>query len=131
MDDYEIVDIDVDVEKLDIGTKLAIQRTILSNTRTFSAWVRTGLSLVLAGFGIVKFIGIRDKYQSLVFLLGIIFVFTGIGVYIYAYLNYKKGYKKLTRDKTELCLPLVALFLLTLSLVVTALFVIALLIIFE
>lgn len=71
------------IEELDTKTILAIQRTVLANTRTFAAWVRTGLSSVLAGFGIVKFMGNNDKYQAFVSSIGILFVIIGIGIYIY------------------------------------------------
>ena len=34
---------------------LALDRTILANERTYQAWIRTGLALLLAGLGIFRF----------------------------------------------------------------------------
>ena len=120
------------IEELDTNTILAIQRTVLANTRTFAAWVRTGLSSVLAGFGIVKFMGNNDKYQAFVSSIGILFVIIGIGIYIYGYSSYKISYRRLVdRDKHNLSIPLYVSLFITIGLIITSLFIIFLLILFK
>ena len=119
------------VVETDQSLQLSIERTILSNTRTYSAWVRTGLSLVLAGFGIVKFLGNNDDYQAFVSLIGILFVLLGIAVYIYAYKSYKQSYMNLEKENERRIALLKPTLFLTTGLVVTAVFVIALLILFR
>lgn len=51
-------DIQGDSEKLARErTDLARQRNLLANERTFSAWLRTGLSAMVAGLGIARLLG--------------------------------------------------------------------------
>lgn len=119
------------VVETDQSLQLSIERTILSNTRTFSAWVRTGLSLVLAGFGIVKFLGNNDKYQAFVSGIGILFVLLGISVYFYGYRSYKQSYLKLEKENKKRVALLKPTYFLTVGLVVSAGFVIILLILFR
>jgi len=38
------------------NNKLALDRTILANDRTYQAWIRTGLALFASGLGTVKFL---------------------------------------------------------------------------
>lgn len=119
------------VVETDQSLQLSIERTILSNTRTFSAWVRTGLSLVLAGFGIVKFLGNNDKYQVFVSLIGILFVVLGIAVYVYGYRSYKQSYLRLEKENARRVELLKPTFIFTIGLVLSAALVIVLLILFR
>jgi putative membrane protein len=48
---------------LDVGTKLAVERTRLAHERTLMAWVRTATSLISFGFTIYKFFQIETKGQ--------------------------------------------------------------------
>jgi inner membrane protein YidH len=48
---------------LDVGTRLAIDRTRLAHERTLMAWVRTSTSLISFGFAIYKFFEIELKRQ--------------------------------------------------------------------
>lgn len=41
--------------RLDVGTRLAVDRTRLAHERTLMAWVRTATSLISFGFTIYKF----------------------------------------------------------------------------
>lgn len=122
---------DINQNDVDKSLLLAIERTVLSNTRTFSAWVRTGLSLVLAGFGIVKFLGNNDSYQAFVSSIGILFVVLGIGVYVYGYRTYKQSYLKLEKENKRRIELLKPTYYFTLGLVFSALLVIILLILFR
>ncbi|VAW20370.1 hypothetical protein MNBD_ALPHA12-99, partial [hydrothermal vent metagenome] len=38
------------------SNSLALDRTILANERTYQAWIRTGLALLVAGLGIFRFL---------------------------------------------------------------------------
>jgi putative membrane protein len=48
---------------LDVGTRLAVDRTRLAHERTLMAWVRTATSLITFGFTIYKFFQFELKGQ--------------------------------------------------------------------
>ena len=48
---------------LDVGTRLAVDRTRLAYERTLMAWVRTATSLISFGFTIYKFFQLELKGQ--------------------------------------------------------------------
>jgi inner membrane protein YidH len=48
---------------LDVGTRLAVDRTALAHERTLMAWVRTATSLISFGFTIYKFFQFELKGQ--------------------------------------------------------------------
>jgi len=50
---------------LDIGTRLAYDRTRLAYDRTMMAWVRTGTSLISFGFTIYKFFQLETQREAL------------------------------------------------------------------
>lgn len=50
------------------NNKLALDRTVLANDRTYQAWIRTGLALFASGLGAAKFL---KEEMSLWILLGI------------------------------------------------------------
>ena len=43
-------------QKIPDPTRLAMDRTILANERTYQAWLRTGLSALAAGLGVARFL---------------------------------------------------------------------------
>ena len=47
--------------RLDVGTRLAVDRTRLAHERTLMAWVRTATSLISFGFTIYKFFQLEIK----------------------------------------------------------------------
>lgn len=47
---------DDDPEKTEFRNRLAEDRTVLANERTYTAWVRTGLAALAAGVGFEKFL---------------------------------------------------------------------------
>ena len=51
------------VKSLDVGTRLAVDRTRLAHERTLMAWVRTATSLISFGFTIYKFFQFELKGQ--------------------------------------------------------------------
>ncbi len=50
------------------NNKLALDRTVLANDRTYQAWIRTGLALFVSGLGVAKFL---KEEMSLWILVGI------------------------------------------------------------
>jgi putative membrane protein len=50
-------------KSLDVGTRLAVDRTRLAHERTLMAWVRTATSLISFGFTIYKFFQFELKNQ--------------------------------------------------------------------
>jgi len=51
------------IKPLDVGTRLAVDRTRLAHERTLMAWVRTAASLISFGFTIYKFFQFELKGQ--------------------------------------------------------------------
>ena len=109
-------------------TSLARDRTALSNQRTFSAWLRTGLSSVLAGLAIVKFIGNNEIYKGFVLLIGLIFEFIGIGIYVLSYITYRKAIKDKFKERKGGRAIFILLSIITLGLIVAAVMIAILLI---
>lgn len=76
-------------------TDWAIERTLLAKERTFSAWSRTGISAMVAGIGIARFLSSVNS-PWIARTLGFILVATGAAIYIVGYLSYYKALKKLS-----------------------------------
>jgi len=70
--------------KLDVGTRLAVDRTRLAHERTLMAWVRTATSLISFGFTIYKFFqferGPAPAAQSLIGARGFALIMIGTGL---------------------------------------------------
>jgi putative membrane protein len=78
-------------------TDLARQRNLLANERTFSAWLRTGLSAVVAGLGIARLLdpgGLLPIAHS----IGVILVLTGGGIYVLAFWRYGQVSRSLEQE---------------------------------
>jgi putative membrane protein len=63
--------------KLDVATRLAVDRTRLAHERTLMAWVRTATSLISFGFTIYKFFQFE---RSLIGARGFALIMIGIGL---------------------------------------------------
>jgi putative membrane protein len=78
-------------------TQWAIERTLLAKERTFSAWSRTGISAMVAGIGIARFLSsVNSPWVART--LGIVLVATGAAVYIIGFISYYKALKKLSEQ---------------------------------
>ncbi len=76
-------------------TDWAMERTLLAKERTFSAWGRTGISAMVAGIGIARFLtSVESPWVARA--LGMILVATGAAIYIIGFLSYYKALKKLS-----------------------------------
>jgi putative membrane protein len=76
-------------------TEWAIERTLLAKERTFSAWSRTGISAMVAGIGIARFLSSVNS-PWIARALGFILVATGAAIYVIGFLSYYKALKKLS-----------------------------------
>lgn len=64
-------------------------RSYLAAERTFAAWVRTGISLIILGLAIARFLAIRNDPFKLYFLvIGGSYVLEGIALLIFAVVDY-------------------------------------------
>ncbi|WP_158301434.1 YidH family protein [Methanocella paludicola] len=75
-------------------TTLAMQRNIMANERTFSAWLRTGLALIVAAIALPRIIHFVYWAWTLK-LIGLIFIAIATTVFIVAYWRYEAESKKL------------------------------------
>lgn len=72
-------------EKLILRDQLAIDRTVLSNERTFLAYIRTALALFATGGFVIRFFD-----SSLLEVLGWVFIILGIITVIIGKFRYRK-----------------------------------------
>ncbi len=63
---------------------LALDRTIFSNERTFLAWCRTSLTLIIAGMSFIQFFG-----HSIYTVVGAISIVGGIFIFILGFARYR------------------------------------------
>ncbi len=89
---------EIELEKLaQENNKVARQRALLDSERTFSAWLRTGLASVIAGFGVSIFMA-SGTHSWLAPLVASIFILTGSVVYVLAFWSYQEAYKELRAE---------------------------------
>ncbi len=68
----------------------ADDRTLMAEERTFSAWVRTGLTSLATGLGIVKLIP-ADHQGWMVDAIGILLVIVGGLAFAFGFWGYRRG----------------------------------------
>ena len=68
-------------------TDWALERTRLAKERTLAAWLRTGLTIIAAGFAIAKFIQ-SDEPLWITRSIGILFILLGGATFGLAFYNY-------------------------------------------
>ncbi|HEB73259.1 MAG TPA: DUF202 domain-containing protein [Nitrospirae bacterium] len=64
---------------------LALDRTVLANERTYQAWIRTGLSLFIAGLGVLKFLRDEMPFWILVVIATLFILFSAIAFLLAAW----------------------------------------------
>jgi len=69
-------------------TNLAAERTRLAKERTFAAWVRTALAAVGIGIALAKLLPSAED-KLLVQIVGILFMATGILIFVYGLISYR------------------------------------------
>jgi putative membrane protein len=68
------------VEEEDPRQRLAYDRTLLANERTFAAWIRTGLSVAAVGLAAGQLLPEAAGRRRYVAALGVLLVVAGIGI---------------------------------------------------
>lgn len=72
-----------------IRTEQAERRTQLANERTLSAWVRTGLTMLIAAFAAARLL----QHATLVWvptLVAVLFVVISVLTFLFAFVSYRK-----------------------------------------
>ena len=79
-----------ETEEMILRDHLATDRTTLANERTFLAYIRTALSITVAGASFIKFTDIM-----LINVIGYLFVPLGLGIGILGVQRYLRIHKRL------------------------------------
>ena len=86
----------VDHSKMILRDFLAIDRTILANQNTFLAYIRTALTLFVAGVTFIRFFEL-----TVVVIIGWIFVPVGVVTFIIGLIRYNKKRRVLDKIMTR------------------------------
>jgi uncharacterized membrane protein YidH (DUF202 family) len=70
-------------------TELARKQVAMANERTYNSWIRTGLTAVVGGLFIARFLGEGVK-DPVITSIGIILILSSIGFYLLGYWRYKE-----------------------------------------
>ncbi|QBQ55727.1 YidH family protein [Nitrosococcus wardiae] len=105
-------------------TDLAFHRNLLAEQRTFSAWVRTGLTAIALGFAAVKLLD-RAEPKWAVYVAGSILIAAGIGIHLLSFWNYYGTFRRLKQEGLP-GLPIWSVVLITLSLLLSGTLILAL-----
>ncbi len=81
-------------------TDLAMARTLFAKQRTFAAWVRTGLSSMSVGFGIVKLLPDVEP-RWLVVTLGCVMIVVGGSMQVLGFGGYYRAHMRLEAAGTR------------------------------
>ena len=60
------------------NNKLALDRTVLANDRTYQAWIRTGLSLFASGLGAARFLKEEMPLWSLLLVSSVLLILSAL-----------------------------------------------------
>ena len=79
--------------------QLALERTLLAAERTFSAWIRTGLTAIGGGLAVARVLVFRsDVHELLAHAIGGLLVAWGAAVFIHGILSYHHTCKGLSQE---------------------------------
>lgn len=81
----------------DPRVELAFSRTHLANERTYAAWLRTGLSIAAAGYGIARLVPVPRREATYAALTGGLLVFIGAVLIIMGAWSYRQTHVRLCR----------------------------------
>lgn len=65
--------------------RLALDRTVLANERTYAAWIRTGLTSLVAGLGIARFLSNSMPLWSTHIIATILILFSAVSFILAAW----------------------------------------------
>lgn len=77
--------------------RLAYDRTHLANERTFAAWIRTGLTVSAAGFGVTHLSSELKVAPAASLWLGMLFGLAGIGFILFGAWRFSRVSRDLSR----------------------------------
>ena len=77
----------------------AVDRTLMAEERTYSAWVRTGLTSIASGLGIVKLT--PGPLDVSVRILGVLLVVAGGLAFAFGFWGYRQGTRNWTAAHTR------------------------------
>jgi putative membrane protein len=79
--------------------QLASERTLLAAERTFSAWIRTGLTAIGGGLAVARVLVFKSHaHELLAHAIGGLLVVWGASVFIHAILSYHHTCKRLSQE---------------------------------
>ncbi|MBC7896993.1 MAG: DUF202 domain-containing protein [Cytophagaceae bacterium] len=81
--------------------RLAYDRTLLANERTFAAWLRTGLSVAAGGIAVAHLVPEPSRDSLVALALGAAFVVLGITIMAYGAHQAAAVAGRLARDRNE------------------------------
>lgn len=85
-------------------TDLTRKQTVMANERTYNSWIRTGLTALVGGLFIARFLGEGDK-SPVVTAIGIILILSSMGFYVLGYFRYKEDYERLKGKEAKRSMP--------------------------
>ena len=78
---------------------LALDRTLLSAERTFSAWIRTGLAGVGGGLAVSRALVFQSSlHQVIATVVAGLLVFWGASLFVYAMIRYRRNCERLAHE---------------------------------
>lgn len=81
---------------MDTNTELSYTRTHLANERTFAAWLRTGLAIAAAGFGVTKLAPSNPESQNLAAITGGGLLIFGAFTLLWGAWSFHSNYKRMS-----------------------------------
>lgn len=79
-------------EPLDLSSHdSAVDRTLMAEERTFSAWMRSGMAAIGAAVAIVKMLPTNDDPAWLVQSLGVVLIIAGAMAFAFGFWGYRAG----------------------------------------
>ncbi len=99
-------------------TNLALDRTILANERTYAAWIRTGISSLIAGLAVEKFLLEAIPLWGIHAISITFIVFSGVAFFLAAW-RYRHFMVRM-EDIDIAMVPLLVMRLISLVLIISA-----------
>jgi putative membrane protein len=84
-----------------VQERLAYDRTLLANERTFAAWLRTGLSVAAGGIAVAHLVPEPSRDSLVALALGAVFVSLGIAIMAYGAHQAAQVASRLARARNE------------------------------
>jgi putative membrane protein len=77
-------------------TLFAVQRNQLAAERTFLSWIRTGIACIGGGVAFERILAFEAPINKLLaYLVGILLIILGMGIFLISYMDYEKEYRRL------------------------------------